>query len=79
MAFLFWLTGVSWLLGHNSFQLSRTTATIGIMLAAACKIRYVMLDFMGIRAAPLLLRAFCEAWIFLLVSVILMLLLPGSR
>jgi hypothetical protein len=79
MALLFLLTIGSWLLGHANSGVNVRAATILIILVAAFKIRYVMLDFMEIRSAPRLLRMFCEGWIAVLAVVILTLQWLGTR
>jgi heme/copper-type cytochrome/quinol oxidase subunit 4 len=46
-------------------------AVVGIFLIAAVKVRYVMLDFMELRNAPIPVRAVFEAWPFVVAAVIL--------
>ncbi len=46
-------------------------ATVIAILVAALKIRYVLLDFMELRAAPPLLRLACELWASALAAIII--------
>jgi hypothetical protein len=41
-----------------------------IVALAFVKIRYVILDFMEIRAAPRMMRLACEAWVIVLCATI---------
>jgi hypothetical protein len=50
----------TWGLSKDLF--SPTIAVVGNFLIAAVKVRYVMLDFMELRQAPLPVRAAFEAW-----------------
>jgi heme/copper-type cytochrome/quinol oxidase subunit 4 len=59
----------TWGLSKNLF--SPTVAVIGIFLIAAVKVRYVMLDFMELRQAPLPVRAAFEAWPVVVAAMIL--------
>jgi hypothetical protein len=77
MAMLFAVTFISWRLGNIGENKIGTTI---IILIAAFKIRYVMLDFMAVRAAPFILRLFCNVWITAVACIIIILqwLAPGS-
>jgi len=44
---------------------------VGNFLIAAVKVRYVMLDFMELRQAPLPVRAAFEAWPWVVAAIIL--------
>jgi heme/copper-type cytochrome/quinol oxidase subunit 4 len=59
----------TWLLSKGA--ISPTIAVVGIFLIAAVKVRYVMLDFMELRHAPLPVRVAFEAWIVLVTCLIL--------
>jgi caa(3)-type oxidase subunit IV len=48
--------------GLSTDLFSPTIAVVGNFLIAAVKVRYVMLDFMELRQAPLPVRAAFEAW-----------------
>jgi hypothetical protein len=59
----------TWLLTEGAVD--TTLAEVGIFLIAAVKIRFVMLDFMGLRHAPMPVRAAFEGWIVLVTCLIL--------
>jgi Prokaryotic Cytochrome C oxidase subunit IV len=46
-------------------------AVVGNFLIAAVKVRYVMLDFMELRHAPVPVRAAFEAWPWVVAAIIL--------
>jgi hypothetical protein len=48
--------------GLSKEQFGPAVAVVGIFLIAAVKVRYVMLDFMELRAAPIPVRIAFEAW-----------------
>jgi heme/copper-type cytochrome/quinol oxidase subunit 4 len=50
----------TWGLSKDLF--SPTVAVVGIFLIAAVKVRYVILDFMELRDAPIPVRVAAEAW-----------------
>lgn len=69
-ALLMAATGAStWLLSKDAF--SPTIAVVGIILIAAVKVRFVMLDFMELRHSPLPVRIAFEGWIVLVTCLIL--------
>ena len=57
--------------GLSTDLFSPPVAVVGIFLIAAVKVRYVMLDFMELRHAPIPVRAVFEAWPFIVAAVIL--------
>jgi heme/copper-type cytochrome/quinol oxidase subunit 4 len=59
----------TWVLSKDAF--SPTIAVVGIFLIAAVKVRFVMLDFMELRYAPMPLRVAFEGWIVVVTCVIL--------
>jgi heme/copper-type cytochrome/quinol oxidase subunit 4 len=59
----------TWGLSKDLF--SPAVAVVGIFLIAAVKVRYVMLDFMELRDAPLPVRLAFEAWPAVVAAVIL--------
>jgi heme/copper-type cytochrome/quinol oxidase subunit 4 len=59
----------TWGLSKDLF--SPAVAVVGIFLIAAVKVRYVVLDFMELRQAPLPVRAAFEAWPVLVAAIIL--------
>jgi caa(3)-type oxidase subunit IV len=48
--------------GLSKEQFGPAVAVVGIFLIATVKVRYVMLDFMELRAAPIPVRIAFEAW-----------------
>jgi hypothetical protein len=54
---------MSWRLGHGFLIRDLREASIVILVIAFIKIRYVMLDFMEIRGAPLPMRIGAEIWV----------------
>ena len=64
------LTGVTtWGLSKGLF--SPAVAVVGIFLIAALKVRFVMLDFMELRRAPIPVRLAFEAWPVAVAAMIL--------
>ncbi|AYE99422.1 hypothetical protein C0J29_31160 (plasmid) [Mycobacterium paragordonae] len=59
----------TWGLSQDLF--SAPVAVIGIFLIAAVKVRYVILDFMELRGAPIPVRIAFEAWPVGVAAVIL--------
>ncbi|MDT5223317.1 MAG: hypothetical protein QOG19_724 [Mycobacterium sp.] len=59
----------TWGLSKGLF--SPTVAVVGVFVIAAVKVRYVMLDFMELRQAPIPARAFFEAWPAVVAAMIL--------
>ena len=59
----------TWGLSKNLF--SPAVAVVGNFLIAAVKVRYVMLDFMELREAPVPVRAAFEAWPWVVAAIIL--------
>jgi heme/copper-type cytochrome/quinol oxidase subunit 4 len=77
---LIMLTAVTtWGLSKDLF--SPAVAVIGTFVIAAVKVRFVMLDFMELRHAPVRVQAFFEGWIVVVVTIILGLwfLTPSAR
>ena len=56
-------TLVSWRFGRGFLIHDRREAGIAILVIAFIKIRYVILDFMEIRRAPLPMRIGAEIWV----------------
>lgn len=59
----------TWGLSKNLF--SPAVAVFGIFLIAAVKVRYVMLDFMELRNAPIPVRVAFEVWPVVVAAIIL--------
>lgn len=58
-------TLLSWSAGTGVGHLSARAAGVVAIIVAFVKARFVALDFMEVRSAPLALRLFVEAWIVL--------------
>jgi hypothetical protein len=59
----------TWGLSKDLFN--PAVAVVGNFLIAAVKVRYVMLDFMELRNAPVPVRAAFEAWPWVVAAIIL--------
>lgn len=59
----------TWMLSKDAF--SPAVAVVGIFLIAAMKVRFVMLDFMELRDAPVPVRVAFESWIVVVTVLIL--------
>jgi heme/copper-type cytochrome/quinol oxidase subunit 4 len=59
----------TWGLSKGVF--SPAVAVVGIFLIAALKVRFVMLDFMELRRAPIPVRLAFEAWPVVVAAIIL--------
>jgi len=59
----------TWLLSKDA--VSPRIGVLGIFLLAAIKIRFVMLDFMELRDAPIRVRLAFETWIVVVTGLIL--------
>ena len=66
-------TLLSWSAGTGVGHLSARAAGVVAILVAFVKARFVALDFMEVRSAPLALRLFVEAWIVLVGGAIVVL------
>jgi hypothetical protein len=65
-------TLVSWGFGHG-WGLDPQAAGIAVIIIAFVKIRYVILDFMELRTAPLGMRVAAEAWCIVVCSTLVLL------
>lgn len=72
-AFLTLSTIASWALSRDSGSSAQmsTVVTIGVLLIAAVKSRFVIRYFMEVRHAPAWLRRTMDAWLVLLFSLLL--------
>jgi heme/copper-type cytochrome/quinol oxidase subunit 4 len=59
----------TWVLSKDGF--SPAVAVVGIFVIAALKVRYVMLDFMELRQAPMPVRVAFEFWPVVVAAMIL--------
>ena len=57
--------------GLSKDLVSPAVAVVGIFLIAAFKVRFVMLDFMELRHAPIRVRVAFEAWPVVVAAMIL--------
>jgi heme/copper-type cytochrome/quinol oxidase subunit 4 len=57
--------------GLSKDLIGPAVAVVGNFLIAAIKVRYVMLDFMELRQAPVPVRAVFEAWPWVVAAIIL--------
>jgi caa(3)-type oxidase subunit IV len=57
--------------GLSKALFSPTVAVVGTFLIAAVKVRYVILDFMELRYAPIPARVAAEAWPVVVAAMIL--------
>ena len=71
-------TLLSWEFGHG-VGLHGRAASVAILVVAFIKLRYVMLDFMELRAAPRLMRLAAEGWMLACCAVLVGLFLSGPR
>ncbi len=65
-------TLTSWGLGHGR-GLGTHAAGVAVIIIAFVKIRYVILDFMELRTAPLGMRVAAEAWCIVVCSTLVVL------
>ncbi len=56
-------TAFSWAVGQGFFHGDQRNAGVVILAIAFVKIRFVILDFMELRNAPLGMRLVAEAWV----------------
>jgi Prokaryotic Cytochrome C oxidase subunit IV len=71
-ALLVVVTCLSWSSTQGSGWLSDPRiATSLVMLIAFLKVRYILLEFMETREAPLWLRVTCEAWVVVVCAAII--------
>ena len=59
----------TWVLSED--VIGSDAAVVGIFAIAALKGRYVLLDFMELRRAPMPVRVFFEVWLAVVAAVIL--------
>ncbi|MFT4563674.1 MAG: hypothetical protein ACI9BW_003430 [Gammaproteobacteria bacterium] len=71
-------TGLSWQFGHGfGFGEQFHYATIAILIITFIKVRFVFLDFMELRTAPLALRLAFEAWAVIVCGALIFLYWSG--
>ena len=75
---LIWLllvaaTALSWEIGHGVGITDMRLAGSAIVVIAFIKVRFVILDFMEIRTAPLFMRATAEGWLVTVCTILVVL------
>ncbi|MGQ0700734.1 MAG: cytochrome C oxidase subunit IV family protein [Panacagrimonas sp.] len=70
-------TGLSWWLSGDGGSDNRTAATIGLMVVAFIKIRFVGIHFMELGHAPVALRFIFEGWVIVVCAMIIGVYLGG--
>lgn len=69
----------SWLLGHGMGFSNPQHAGLAILLVAFIKVRYVFLEFMEVRGAPLTLRRYVGGWVILVGVAVLVAYWMGAN
>jgi len=71
-------TGLSWLFGHGfGFGDNVQLATTAVILISFIKVRFIVLDFMEVRTAPMALRITLEAWSVIVCAILIFLYWSG--
>jgi hypothetical protein len=68
-------TALSWEMGYGVGFDNVRHASVAIIVVAFIKVRFVILDFMEIRNAPLFMRLIGEVWVFVVCSTLILLYL----
>jgi Prokaryotic Cytochrome C oxidase subunit IV len=81
---LIWLllvgaTVLSWAMGHGAGFADLRYASITIIVVALVKVRFVILEFMEIRTAPLFMRLTAEIWLLVIGAVLIILYWKGTH
>ena len=71
-------TAVSWEMGHGAGFSSVRYASVSIIVIAFIKVRFVIMDFMEIRGAPLFMRIVGELWTVTICTVLVTLYLRSA-
>jgi Prokaryotic Cytochrome C oxidase subunit IV len=72
-------TGLSWELGHGMGFSSVRLASSAVIVVAFVKVRFVILEFMEIRTAPLFMRIIAETWLVVICGALLALYWMAAR
>ena len=70
-------TAISWEMGHGAGFADLHYASVSIIVIAFIKVRFVILDFMEIRHAPIWMRVVGETWCVVICSTLVLLYLHG--
>jgi hypothetical protein len=68
-------TIAQWEMGHGFPFDEATTAAIAIIVLALVKVRFVIMEFMELRGAPIAMRLVAEAWVIGICAVLIALYL----
>lgn len=71
-------TAASWEFGHGVGLSDLRYASIAIIVIAFVKVRFVILDFMEIRHAPIPMRIVGEVWAVVVCTALIVLYLHGT-
>ena len=71
-------TALSWEMGHGAGFDNIHYASVTIIVVAFIKVRFVILDFMEIRHAPIWMRAVGETWCVVICSALVILYLRAA-
>ena len=66
-------TALSWQVGHGVGFDDIRHAGIAILVVAFIKVRYVILEFMEIRGAPVFMRVIAETWVVVACTILVVL------
>lgn len=72
-------TAASWEMGHGVGLNDLRNAGVAILVVAFVKVRFVILDFMEIRHAPVAARIVAEVWVVAVCAVLVTLFLNTPR
>lgn len=78
-ALLVGATVLSWALGHGLEAEGTTLAGAAILMVTFIKVRFVMLDFMELRHAPIWMRVAAQGWMVLICALLIALFVLGPR
>ncbi len=71
-------TALSWAMGHGAGFADSRYAGVAIIVVALIKVRFVILEFMEIRTAPLFMRLTAEIWLLVIGTVLITLYWKGT-
>lgn len=72
-------TAASWEMGHGFPFDDVTKAAIAIIVLALVKVRFVIMEFMELRGAPLPMRLVAEGWVVGICALLIALYLGAVR
>jgi Prokaryotic Cytochrome C oxidase subunit IV len=72
-------TAASWEMGHGLFFDDPGKAAIAIIVVALVKVRFVMMEFMELRGAPLAMRLAADAWLAVVGALMIAVYLGAIR